>query len=126
MKLTSINSGVEVVYQRIQTLLKFLNDSIREGNTPMFFVPTRSIGNTLLRTLENGLEALTVANRNNSTSRSFTSQRYIQSVIGIMIVLRTAEMLLWCVCKSFQWLLDFLPLSQFFFGFTNICDHPRR
>jgi hypothetical protein len=121
---TSICSGVEV-YERIRQQCRFLYDSIREGNTPMFFVPRRSIDNTLLRTLENGLEALTVANRNKTSTRSFNCRRNIQSVTQILIILSTAEMLLRCVCKSFQWLLDFLPLSQFFCS-TNVCDHPRR
>ncbi len=99
------------VYERIRNLCRFLFDSIREGNIPMFFVPRRHINNTVLRTLENGLEALTVADRNDTSTRSPKYPGNIKSFTELMIILSTAEMLLRCVCKSFQWLLDFLPLS---------------
>jgi hypothetical protein len=87
---TSICSGEEV-YQRIRQQCRFLYDSIREGNTPMFFVPRRSIDNILLRTIPNtGLEVLTVANRNKTSTRSFNCRRNIQSVTQILIILSTA------------------------------------
>ena len=107
----SFPSSKEEVYERIRLLCRVVYDRIRIGEMPSFIVTRRDQDNVLLRFIPTGMKVLTVANRENASTKSFYLDTHIRSITSILIILSEAETALRenrpvsqkyvCICRCF-------------------------